>query len=112
MALKGSYRPDTVITHAGLDPEANHGIVNPPVYHASTITFPSVAAWDEAHKPGFKGTVYGRHGTPRDRERVSETRSGAVVASSAWHVRPVTLRGRRRSQTRLEFLTLIQQFKR
>ena len=64
MSPKGTYRRDTIITHAGLDPEANYGIVNPPVYHASTITFPSVAAWDEAHKPGFKGYVYGRFGTP------------------------------------------------
>ena len=67
MAPKGTYRRDTVITHAGLDPEANHGIVNPPVYHASTITFPSVAAWDDAHKPDFKGYVYGRYGTPTHR---------------------------------------------
>ncbi|MSP49771.1 MAG: cystathionine beta-lyase [Alphaproteobacteria bacterium] len=67
MALKGTFRRDTIITHAGLDPEANHGIVNPPVYHASTITFPSVAAWDEAHKPGFKGYIYGRYGTPTHR---------------------------------------------
>ena len=67
MAPRGTYRRDTVITHAGLDPEANHGIVNPPVYHASTITFPSVAAWDEAHKPDYKGYVYGRYGTPTHR---------------------------------------------
>jgi cystathionine beta-lyase len=80
MALKGSYRPDTVITHAGLDPEANHGIVNPPVYHASTITFASVAAWDEAHKPGYKGFVYGRYGTPTHRafgEAVAAVEGGA-----------------------------------
>lgn len=64
MALKGKLRRDTILTHAGLDPEANHGIVNPPVYHASTITFPSVKAWDDAHEPGFKGYVYGRFGTP------------------------------------------------
>jgi cystathionine beta-lyase len=57
-------RRDTILTHTGLDPDHNHGIVNPPVYHASTITFPTVEAWDEAHKPDFAGYVYGRFGTP------------------------------------------------
>ena len=43
-------RPDTIIAHAGRDPSANHGVVNPPVYHASTITFPSIADWEEKDK--------------------------------------------------------------
>ena len=34
----------TLVTVAGRDPERQHGVVNPPVYHASTILFPSVAA--------------------------------------------------------------------
>ncbi len=43
-------RQDTVIAHAGRDPSANHGVVNPPVYHASTITFPTIADWEERDK--------------------------------------------------------------
>lgn len=61
-----SKKTDTVLTHAGLAPEDNHGILNPPVYHASTVLFPTVAAMEAAQKNrNTKGTVsYGRHGTP------------------------------------------------
>ena len=52
----------TLVTVAGRDPERQHGVVNPPVYHASTILFPSVAAM-EAARPR-DGTYYGRYGTP------------------------------------------------
>ena len=31
----------TLVTVAGRDPERQHGVVNPPVYHASTILFPT-----------------------------------------------------------------------
>jgi cysteine-S-conjugate beta-lyase len=55
---------DTLLTHAGLDPFANHGIINPPVYHASTICFPTVAALEEAERTPYEGTRYGRRGTP------------------------------------------------
>jgi cysteine-S-conjugate beta-lyase len=38
MTAKKTYtRPDTVLAVAGRDPDSNFGIVNPPVYHASTI---------------------------------------------------------------------------
>lgn len=52
----------TLVTVAGRDPQRQHGVVNPPVYHASTILFPSVAAM-EAARPR-QGTSYGRYGTP------------------------------------------------
>jgi cysteine-S-conjugate beta-lyase len=58
-------KPDTLLVSAGRDPQANHGVVNPPVYHASTIVFPTV---DELHasqkKKDPRKTRYGRHGTP------------------------------------------------
>ena len=59
-------KEDTIITTAGRDPAANHGIVNPPVYHASTIVHPSVAALTAARERRFEPGVYtyGRHGTP------------------------------------------------
>ncbi len=38
--------------------------MNPPVYRASTIVFPSVEAMREANKNRFDVPYYGRHGTP------------------------------------------------
>ena len=52
----------TLLTIAGRDPEANHGIVNPPIYRASTVLFPSVAAYESART--HQGVTYGRSGTP------------------------------------------------
>lgn len=58
-------KTDTRIVHSGRDPEAQFGAVNPPVYHASTILFPSIAAYNDSRKDRFKrGRSYGRHGTP------------------------------------------------
>jgi cystathionine beta-lyase len=52
----------TLVTTAGRDPERHGGIVNPPVYRASTILAPTVAEF-ESRKP-FVGLSYGRAGTP------------------------------------------------
>lgn len=58
-------KPDTVIVNAGRDPAANHGVVNPPVYHASTILFPTVEALHTAQKKRDPlKSRYGRYGTP------------------------------------------------
>ena len=60
-------KDETLIVTAGRDPESNHGIVNPPVYHASTILSPSLAALDETrenYKHGIKQMSYGRRSTP------------------------------------------------
>jgi cystathionine beta-lyase len=52
----------TLLTTAGRDPEANYGIVNPPIHRASTVLFPSVAAYEGART--HHGVTYGRAGTP------------------------------------------------
>lgn len=52
----------TLVTVAGRDPERQHGVVNPGVYHASTILFPTLADM-EAARPEH-GNYYGRYGTP------------------------------------------------
>jgi cystathionine beta-lyase len=59
-------KKDTVLIGAGRAPDANHGVVNPPVYHASTITYPSLAALEETTRKRFDAgvTYYGRYGTP------------------------------------------------
>ena len=57
-------KESTRLVHAGRNPNANFGVVNPPVYHASTITFPSVAALEASDRDQLDGTHYGRLGTP------------------------------------------------
>lgn len=52
--------PLTDIVHSGRHPHDNHGFVNPPVYHASTIFFSSY----EALKSRDAKYLYGRRGTP------------------------------------------------
>ena len=77
----------TTITHAGRHPHDNHGVVNPPVYHASTILQPSLDAFEAARKPDWTGYRYGRAGTPTSRsfeEAVTEVygAAGSVAVSS------------------------------
>lgn len=52
----------TLVTTLGRDPEANHGIVNPPTWRASTILSPTLEAY-ERRRYG-EPTTYGRYGTP------------------------------------------------
>ncbi len=55
----------TRATHAGRHPHENHGAVNPPVYHASTILSPTLAALHELDAlEDADGTTYAVHGTP------------------------------------------------
>ena len=71
MILKNGHHVDTVLEHTGRDPTNNFGIVNPPVYHASTILFPSLEALLETRidraSGAFEGITYGREGTPTTR---------------------------------------------
>ncbi len=55
---------DTTIVTAGRHPQDNYGIVNPPVYHASTVLFSTVAAYEAAQRNLFESVNYGRIGTP------------------------------------------------
>jgi cysteine-S-conjugate beta-lyase len=59
-----SRKIDTLLAHAGRKPEENFGIVNPPVYHASTVLHPTVAALEAAQRNRYNQVTYGRHGTP------------------------------------------------
>ena len=51
---------ETQLVHAGNHPDQNQGIINPPVYHASTVLFPTV----QELKAGKQKVRYGRRGTP------------------------------------------------
>jgi cystathionine beta-lyase len=62
--MKGNRRRETRIVHVGSHPEKFRGAMNPPVYRASTVVFPTVEAMREAGKNRFDTTYYGRHGTP------------------------------------------------
>ena len=61
-----AMKQDTLIVTAGRDPKRNHGVVNPPVYHASTIIHDTVADLEYARAHRWEPGVYsyGRHGTP------------------------------------------------
>jgi cysteine-S-conjugate beta-lyase len=56
----GTLRPDTRLVTGGRDPASNHGFVNPPVYHVSTVLYPT--ADDFVHRRARY--QYGRRGTP------------------------------------------------
>lgn len=60
------FRRDTLLTHLGGAPIDRHGAVNPPVYRASTILFPTVAEFEESrdHSRRFDVVRYGQLGTP------------------------------------------------
>jgi cysteine-S-conjugate beta-lyase len=57
---KGPIKSDTRLVTSGRDPQAYHGFVNPPVYHASTLLYPT-AEDQVAHRGRYN---YGRRGTP------------------------------------------------
>ena len=60
------FRRDTLLTHVGGTPADRHGAVNPPVYRASTILFPTVAEYEASrvHANRFNVIRYGQLGTP------------------------------------------------
>ena len=70
-ATGSELSPETRLVVGGRDPFAYHGFVNPPVYHASTVLYPSA---DDliAHRARYQ---YGRRGTP-----TSEALEGALQA--------------------------------
>ena len=54
------FKPATRLVVGGRDPSANHGFVNPPVYHASTVLYPTAEDF-RARRARY---LYGRRGTP------------------------------------------------
>jgi cystathionine beta-lyase len=56
-----SKKTGTLLTHAGSDPKKFHGVVNTPVYRASTIVFNTYEEFENMAKAPFS---YGRAGTP------------------------------------------------
>jgi cystathionine beta-lyase len=78
-------KDDTLVVTGGRDPEHNHGAVNPPVYRASTILYPSVEAFEAPRQ--LRGVYYGRGGVPttfalEDAIAALEGAAGTVVTGS------------------------------
>ncbi|HEY3776477.1 MAG TPA: cystathionine beta-lyase [Rhizomicrobium sp.] len=63
MAHDRRLAPDTVAAHAGRMSREHFGVVNTPVYRASTILYDTLAALEAADAP----YIYGRLGTPTSR---------------------------------------------
>src|ERR1700746_605009 len=59
-AKRPSLKPPTRLVTGGSAAVANHGFVNPPVYHASTVLYPSAEDF-LARRARY---LYGRRGTP------------------------------------------------
>lgn len=57
-------RTSTRILHEGDDPETRLGAVNPPIYHASTFTFPTMQAFQEGMAGRGDRYLYSRDGNP------------------------------------------------
>lgn len=75
---------DTILTHAGRNPAAYQGLVNPPVFRASTILFPTLTDYEGRSS---KRVRYGRRGTPTLHELEDlvsdlEGAAGTVLAPS------------------------------
>ncbi len=82
--------------HLGRDPGRHQGVVNPPVYHASTILFPTVADLQKAAAGNYPTSSYGRFGTESTRALESmlaelEGADHAMVTSSGVAAYTVTL---------------------
>jgi cystathionine beta-lyase len=70
--------PETRLVVSGRDPQAYHGYVNPPVYHASTMLYPT-AEDQVAHRARYS---YGRRGTPTSEaleDALTELEGGACA---------------------------------
>jgi len=86
-AAASDLRDETLLAHVGNDPQRHFGIVNPPVYHASTVLYPTLAAFKRRFEQRYTGVTYGIHGTPTTfalADAVAAVEGGykAVVVSS------------------------------
>ncbi len=84
---------DTRLVHAGRDPEQQFGVVNPPVYRASTILYRTLAEFETRNSRKYTGFPYGLHGTPTTvalAEALTELSVGyrSLLASSSARPRP------------------------
>lgn len=73
-------RPETRLVHAARDSERDAGTVNPPVYRASTIVYPSLREYAARADRRYTSYSYGLQGTP-----TTLALAGAVADLSGGH---------------------------
>ncbi len=78
-------KDETLLVASGRDPERYSGVVNPPVFRASTVLYPDVASFESPRQ--LRGVYYGRGGTPttfalEDALAALEGAAGAMISSS------------------------------
>jgi cystathionine beta-lyase len=78
---------DSRLVHAGRRPEGHEGAVSPPVYRASTILYPTMAAYEARRDRKYTAYGYGLDGTPTTlalADALAELSGGArtLIASS------------------------------
>ncbi|WP_373500746.1 cystathionine beta-lyase [Desulfococcus sp.] len=89
-------KDDTRLVHAGKDPEHHYGIVNMPVYRASTVLSPTLSAF-KARAEGdrkYRGVRYGAYGTPTTfalADAVAGLEGGAGAVATASGLSAVTM---------------------
>jgi cystathionine beta-lyase len=72
-------KKDTILAHAGRDPAKYQGMVNTPVFRASTILHESLEVYEAPRDEDYQRISYGRHGTPTTRsleEAVAQLEGG------------------------------------
>jgi cystathionine beta-lyase len=72
-------KKDTILAHAGRDPAKHQGMVNTPVFRASTILHEDLEAYETPRDEDYQRISYGRHGTPTTRaleEAVAQLEGG------------------------------------
>lgn len=80
-------QPETRLVHVARDPLRDSGAVNPPVYRASTIIYPSLQAYSARAERRYTSFSYGMQGTPTTlalAEAVADLSGGhrSVIVSS------------------------------
>ena len=89
-------KDETRLVHAGRDPQRDSGIVNPPVSRASTVLYPTLAAFAKRGKGDakYRGVRYGAYGTANTlalADAVAELEGGAGAVATSTGLSAVTL---------------------
>lgn len=60
----GDFSDATYLLHSGPAPSRQQGVLNPPIYRASTIIYDDVDSYVDRRSRFFDGVMYGLYGTP------------------------------------------------
>ncbi|MBA4308278.1 MAG: cystathionine beta-lyase [Sphingopyxis sp.] len=90
------WQEATRAVHGGPKPSSQSGVINPPVYRASTIVYETVDAYMDRHKGLYDDVIYGLYGTKTTfalAEAITELEQAAatVITSSGTSAIALTL---------------------